>query len=271
MAGLEYEIRAWQDLFAALLLLLPRTAIIFAIAPFLSSRILSGQARRTVLIALVMILYPTLAPTVDHTQIQLSELILIISKEMAIGLMLGFLIALAFWGIQAAGFLIDNQRGASIASSIDPMTGSDSSPMGTFFLHIIITLTFSTGLFLSILGLIYESYRIWPVTSMQPLLKQEGTTFFLLALDFVMQTAVLLAAPILLAMFLSEFGLALVGRFAPQLQVFFLAMPVKSAIAMFLLSIYVVFLLGYMRDSFFHGEVLFQNFLGITDDNRAVQ
>jgi len=39
----------------------------------------------------------------------------------------------------------------------------------------------------------------------------------------------------MIAMFLSEFGMALVSRFAPQLQVFFLAMPLKSAVGMLLL------------------------------------
>jgi len=50
--------------------------------------------------------------------------------------------------------------------------------------------------------------------------------------------ALLLAAPVLIAMLMSELGLALVSRFAPQLQVFFLAMPIKSALALFVLVIY---------------------------------
>jgi len=48
----------------------------------------------------------------------------------------------------------------------------------------------------------------------------------------------LFAAPVLVAMFLAEVGLALVSRFAPQLQVFFMAMPIKSALAMLVLMLY---------------------------------
>ncbi|NMR95533.1 EscT/YscT/HrcT family type III secretion system export apparatus protein, partial [Vibrio parahaemolyticus] len=60
--------------------------------------------------------------------------------------------------------------------------------------------------------------------------------------------------PLGLAMFLAEFRLALISRFAPQLNVFFLAMPIKSAIASVLLIVY----LGIMMD---HFEV---QFYGIT-------
>jgi type III secretion protein T len=61
-------------------------------------------------------------------------------------------------------------------------------------------------------------------------------------------TALLLAAPVLLAMFLTELGLALVSRFAPQLQVFFLAMPIKSALGILVLMVYAGTLFDYSLD-----------------------
>jgi type III secretion protein T len=66
-----------------------------------------------------------------------------------------------------------------------------------------------------------------------------STPAFLLGLlDRMMRLAVLMGAPVIIAMFLSEIGLALVSRFAPQLQVFFLAMPIKSGLAIFVLAVY---------------------------------
>lgn len=57
-------------------------------------------------------------------------------------------------------------------------------------------------------------------------------------LDTGMRLCVLLSAPIVVIMFLAEFALAMVSRFAPQVQVFILAMPIKSAIAMLILLFY---------------------------------
>ncbi|QIK37771.1 hypothetical protein GWK36_06985 [Caldichromatium japonicum] len=50
-----------------------------------------------------------------------------------------------------------------------------------------------------------------------------------------MALTVLLAAPVIIAMFLSEFALAMISRFAPQMNVFVLAMPVKSGVGMLIL------------------------------------
>jgi type III secretion protein T len=65
-------------------------------------------------------------------------------------------------------------------------------------------------------------------------------------LDRLVMLAVLLSAPVIFAMFLAEVGLAIVSRFVPQLQVFFMAMPIKSAIAMYVFAIYSSTLLGYI-------------------------
>ncbi|MNL71828.1 flagellar biosynthesis protein FliR [compost metagenome] len=59
----------------------------------------------------------------------------------------------------------------------------------------------------------------------------------------------LYAAPAVIAMFLAEVGLALVSRFAPQLQVFFLAMPIKSALALLVLVLYTKVLFGFAWES----------------------
>ena len=56
-------------------------------------------------------------------------------------------------------------------------------------------------------------------------------------------------APVIVAMFLAELGLALVSRFVPQLQVFFLAMPIKSALALLVLVLYGATLFDMARDS----------------------
>jgi type III secretion protein T len=42
----------------------------------------------------------------------------------------------------------------------------------------------------------------------------------------------------LLICFLVDFGMGLMNRFAPQLNVFFLAMPVKSGLSMALMTVY---------------------------------
>src|SRR5690606_3789694 len=58
-------------------------------------------------------------------------------------------------------------------------------------------------------------------------------------LDYGMRLAFIFAAPVVLVMFIAEAALAMVSRFAPQVQVFILAMPIKSGLSMFLLIFYI--------------------------------
>ena len=95
--------------------------------------------------------------------------------------------------------------------------------------------------------LLFESYRLWPVFQWWPPLGPDAALVALRMLDQYMLLSVLLASPVILVMFLSEVGLALMSRFVPQLQVFFLAMPIKSALAMLMFALYAVVLFDHVE------------------------
>ncbi len=96
--------------------------------------------------------------------------------------------------------------------------------------------------------LVYSSYGPWPVMEYFPGLPAEGMTVFAGLFQRVATLGILLSAPAIVAMLLAELGLALVSRFTPQLQVFFLAMPVKCGMAFFVLVVYLPTLIGYWHD-----------------------
>jgi type III secretion protein T len=61
--------------------------------------------------------------------------------------------------------------------------------------------------------------------------------------DEMMRTTVIIATPVIMVMFLATLGLGFVNRTAPQLNVFFLSMPVKSALGIAFLIIYLPFVM----------------------------
>ena len=97
----------------------------------------------------------------------------------------------------------------------------------------------TSGLFLLILESLMLTYQAWPIFSYFPDLNPEGADFFLNQFDLIIKLAMWLAAPVAICMFITEFGIALISRAAPQLNVFILAMPIKSAVAMAILVVYV--------------------------------
>ncbi|MCV5216123.1 SctT family type III secretion system export apparatus subunit VscT, partial [Escherichia coli] len=76
-------------------------------------------------------------------------LIVILGKEVLLGMLIGFVAAIPFWAIEATGFLVDNQRGAAMASMFNPTLGSQSTPTAVLLTQTLITLFFSGGGFVA--------------------------------------------------------------------------------------------------------------------------
>jgi type III secretion protein T len=170
---------------------------------------------------------------------------LVIAKEVVLGMAIGLVMAVPLWAFEAMGALVDNQRGASIAQIINPLTGHDSSPLGELFTQAAATYLMVSGGLLSMLGVAYSSYELWPVFDSWPRFNDSAPQILLGQIDRLTHLAVLMGAPVMITMFLAEMGLGFVSRFTPQLQVFFLAMPIKSGIAIFVFAVYAVTLFDF--------------------------
>ncbi|MBR5883236.1 MAG: type III secretion system export apparatus subunit SctT [Mailhella sp.] len=228
-----------------------RLLMIMNIAPFFAGTQITGQLRFVIMLALYFVLHPMIVGQLPPWRgLELISCVILgglLIKEILLGLLLGLLAGMMFWTIQCAGFFIDNQRGAGMAQDTDAITGEQSSPTATFLFQSAVYVFFSTGAFFSFLGVIYGSYELWPVWEAIPgeLLRRPTLSLFFagkvgkLALDMM-----LLSGPIIVACLLTDISLGLINRFASQLNVYVLAMPVKSGLASFLLIFYFALLMN---------------------------
>ncbi len=231
------ELKEW---FYILSMGLPRIVAMFTVLPLLHKRNLGGaMIRNGIAMCLVLFMHPMLSEAKPEEALTIYQTAAIVIKEIFIGAIMGYCLAIPFWAMEAAGFFIDNQRGASMASTLNPFSGAETSPLGILFSQTLIALIMTSGLFLLILDSLMLTYKAWPVFSYFPDLNLEGADFFLNQFDLIIKLAMWLAAPVAICMFITEFGIALISRAAPQLNVFILAMPIKSAVAMAILVVYV--------------------------------
>lgn len=235
---LSVFVRLFDREFLALLLTLPRVYAFMAASGLLASTAVPRAARvGTVLVLSILPAGINLAH-VDAFDRQVTTYALYAGKEAALGFLLGYLVNWVFWAVQAAGALIDTQRGSSMASAIDPLQGQETSMLGIAFNQAFLTYVYVAGAVLPVIGLLYRSFAVWPTTRALPLISDTFPALMLGIFDQAARFVLVLAAPIVAIMFLAEFALAMVSRFAPQIQVFILAMPIKSALAMFVLIFY---------------------------------
>ena len=233
--GMELTSESVFDFMMVMLLCLPRLGGALFLVPFFSESVIGGVRNRSAIILVMgLFLYPLVSAQLVP-QTSMGGLMGLLVKEVVLGLLMGVVILTIFWGFQMIGALIDNQRGATAASSMDPLVGEQSSPLGTLMLQSCIFLFFIGGGFYLYLSMIYQSSNVWPVTSFYPAFSMELVNFLVQNLLYSLQLCVLLASPIMIILFLTEFSMGLIGRFAPQLDVFFLAMPVKCVVAVLFL------------------------------------
>ncbi|MDR2787703.1 MAG: type III secretion system export apparatus subunit SctT [Candidatus Accumulibacter sp.] len=217
---------------------MPRLALFLSITPFLGASLLSGQIRLPIILALYFFVHPVLLGQLpEGTELLIRKNVLEIGglmlKEAFLGFLLAYLSSLAFWAVQSAGFLMDNQRGASQANVSDPLSGEESSPLGSFLFQSFVFIFFASGAFLTFLLLIFQTYVFWPPGAWLPNLAGAQLPLFVAgAVSWLMTKMLLLAGIVLVASLLVDLALGLINRFASQLNVYILAMPIKSGLAM---------------------------------------
>ena len=234
MVDVDLMVRAGTTL----MLGLPRMIVALSMLPMFSRQAISISIRSMVAVVFVLPILPTLWVQVDHVPGTMSWLAVVIFKEAALGICLAMVLAVPFWIAEGIGFLIDNQRGASMASIFNAQSGNETSPLGILLNLAYVVFFLSAGGLTLLLDAVYGSYSAWPVASLFPNFDIAFARHYLNLMDRLIGTTVLLGAPVMIALLLAELALALVSMFTPQLQVFFLAMPIKSGVALFVLLMY---------------------------------
>ena len=232
-------------------LCLPRLTGALLLAPFMRVEVIGGKRiRNGVILVAGIFVYPIASTQVDAT-ISLNLLLVLTAKEVFVGLMMGAVPMAIFWGFQSIGAFIDNQRGATSGSSLDPLLGEQNSPLGVLFMQSSIAMLFVLGGFYYFMQTVYTSYLYWPIGGMYPEFNRELVNFMLVSILYALQICVLLAAPIIIVLVLTDICMGLIGRFAPNLDVFFLSMPIKSVIAVFILLLSWQLLVDFMSKEIF--------------------
>jgi type III secretion protein SpaR/YscT/HrcT len=155
--------------------------------------------------------------------------VLLLAREAAVGITLGFVASLIFRAAEGAGRLTDIFRGANLAEVISPVSGGRTSPLGelTALLAIVIFLELGgLGHLALALGRSYDAVPI--AASATPAQLGRVATLVLVASAQMLEAAVGLAAPALVALLLADLALGMIGRAAPQIPLYFVGMPLKA-------------------------------------------
>src|ERR671916_2491836 len=215
-----------------------RMLAFLVVVPFFGGAAVPARVKVATATAFVVILYPSLAAELpkDGGPLPFGPLgfIALLAKEAFVGYTLGFVASLVFEAVQVAGRIIDFQRGSTLAELFAPQLQSRVSELGQFKLQLAIVIFLAIGAHQFFIGALLRSFELIPATGFPHLAAgwTPAAEFITRLTGGVIAVGVQLAAPAMVALLLTDLFFGIVNRVAPQINVFFLSLPVKMAVGL---------------------------------------
>ncbi len=231
---------------AIFFLILARIVGVFLQAPIFNSRSVPFLAKTAIAIWFSIILW-FIVPIHASLPTSLPAFVLALVFEVAAGFVIGFICNIIFIAIQSAGEIMDLQMGLSVATALDPVFGAVISVIGklAFFTALIVFIT-ADGHHL-ILSAFHQSFTALPVGKLANFSSPHMAMQLISLGSMLWQTAIKVAAPIILLIFLSDFSFGIVSRVAPQVNVFMLGFQVKPSMGLFAFIMTLPFIVKYIN------------------------
>ncbi len=224
-------------------LLFARFVAFVNIVPFFGGQSVPSQVKVATATALVLIAYPSAAAEIpmDGTPLGFGPVgfMALVAKEVFVGFTLGFVASAVFHAVSVAGRIIDFQRGSSMGELLAPQVQQQVSQLGQFKIQLAIVIFLAIGAHRFFISALIRSYEFIPATKFPHM--EAGWTpaaeFIAVLTGQVISVGVQLAVPAVLALLLTDLFFGLINRVAPQANVFFLSLPVKMAMGIFVVAL----------------------------------
>ncbi len=224
--------------FQIFLLILVRMFGMFVVAPFFSSGVIPFRIRAVFAFYVAACVFPMVVNTIGTVPENLYSYVLLIISEVAIGMLIGFLVSIIFAAFQLAARFFSFQMALGIAEVVDPFSQVGITLVGQLWTlmgimvfiaidgpHMLIMATFESYNTIHLFRIARDGAKMY-----KALIDTFGAMFIV---------ALKLAFPILTTLFLLAITLGLLAKAAPQMNIFMLGFPIQIGVG-FLIMIVVI-------------------------------
>jgi flagellar biosynthetic protein FliR len=229
------------------MLVVARTMALTLQTPYLGSATVPGMAR--ISIALSLAFFYLLGSPNLPAEIPLGFLpyALLLIREFLVGILFGFCANIILVAIQAGGEIIDVQIGLSMVMQFNPQTRQQSTVIGKFMYQLGTIVLISSYAHLFLLSAFFKTFEILPIgtfdfgtgTAVHKLIEITAQIF---------SVGVQISLPIVVVIFVVDFGLGMMNRVAPQINILELNFAMKPTTGMLLITVIFATLISVMHD-----------------------
>lgn len=220
--------------FILFFLTLVRISALLMVAPIFGSQVIPVRMKIFISLFLTLIIWPIINTQDKVVYLSFKSLISMTGKEIIIGLFLGFNAKFIFEAFQFAGRLISHQMGLAMAELINPESGAQASPVGTVFSLLTILFFLNLNGHHFIISAIYKSFEMVPIVNSN-LIRPAAGEKMLSMFNEIFTTGLKLAAPAMAIIFLIEVCMGIMGRLVPQMNIFFIGLPLRLGVGLLIL------------------------------------
>lgn len=207
------------------LLVFARLGSAFAMLPGIGETVIAGRIRLLFALGTTVLVAPLVRPSLPGLPAQPAELLALVGGEVVVGLYLGTLARLMLIALEEAGSMISVQSGLSSAQVFNPALAAQTALTGAVMMTLGIVLIFATNVHLLTISALVDSYTLFRPG--EPLPWGDFAMVMSRLVSHSFTIAVQIAAPFFILGILFFVALGVLARLMPQVQVFFIALPIQ--------------------------------------------
>jgi flagellar biosynthetic protein FliR len=245
---MRIDISLLPALAAAFVLVFARIGAMVMLLPGLGESNIPVRIKLAIALLLTLIILP-LHRADYHVDMQsLAPLLVMMLREIIIGIVLGATARVTLAALQVAGSVIAQQMGLGFVTSVDPTQGQQGLLVGNFLALLGIALLFATDSHYLLISAINDSYAIFaPGETMGTGdVAELATRAFSTAFKIGLQ----LSAPFLVFGLVFNIGLGVLARLMPQMQVYFVGVPLSILAGFLIFALVLTAMMGSFLDYF---------------------
>ena len=249
---MRIDVSFLAPLAGAFMLVFARVGTMLMLLPGLGEMSVPVRVRLTIALMLTLVLFPLHRAGYAIDLRSPGPVLIALGEELAIGVVLGLTARLTISALQVAGSVIAQQLGLGFVTAVDPTQGQQGLIVGNFLTLLGLTLIFATDLHHLIIAGLNDSYRLFQPGEVPA--ASDVATLVTNTIGGAFRVGIQLSAPFLVFGLVFNVALGVLSRLMPQMQVFFVALPLSIMIGLLFLLFGLGAMMGFFLD--YVGDVL---------------
>jgi flagellar biosynthetic protein FliR len=239
---MRIDVSLLPTLAAAFMLVFARIGAMVMLLPGFGESNIPMRVRLVIALGLTLIILPLHRDAFHVDMGSIVPLLVLMIREIIIGIVLGATARVTLSALQVAGSVIAQQLGLGFVTSVDPTQGQQGVLIGNFLNLLGITLLFVTDTHHLIIAALNDSYKIFAPGEIMP--SGDVAALATNAFTAAFKIGVQLAAPFLVFGLVFNMGLGVLARLMPQMQVYFVGVPLSILIGFLIFAAVLTTMMG---------------------------